>query len=166
MTIKTNLTESDYRAFQRHVRFRYRKFHWIIAVPLLFIVLTSWFGGKPDQSVTQRISVLIGSLLMVSIVWAVLMGVFWLIKKLPLTRFSPQLGAHTFEVSAEGVVEENEVTRVETKVTGIKRVDECPAHYFVITQSGLGHIIPKRDVVNPEILNSLKAAVEVVSGRR
>lgn len=160
MTIKTNLTQADYRAFQKHVAFRYRKLHLIFAIPLIFVALSSWFGGKPGETAAHRLSVVLVSIVFLVVVMAVFLTLLWLIKRVSKAKFMPQLGAHTFEVTADGVIEENEATRLETKTVGIQRIDDRPEHYFVITKSGLGHIIPKRDVPNPDALLALKADLE------
>ncbi|MGC4075311.1 MAG: YcxB family protein [Nibricoccus sp.] len=165
MTIKTHLTESDYRAFQRHMMFRYRKLHWVLAVPFFIMTLSSLFGGKPGETTVQKVSVLIGSLFTMAVIMSALFGVFWLIKKISRTNFTHQLGAHTFEVSLGSVIEENDATRLETKTAGIKRVDESADHFFIITKPGFGHIIPKRDVANHDPILSLKAAVEAMAGK-
>ena len=164
MTIKTTLTARDYRAFKRHVLFRYRKIHWIFAVPLLLIIGISWFGGKPDESVGHRVAVLLGALIAWIAVCIVMFAMLALVRRLTGARFRPQLGEHIFEVSEAGVVEENTFARTETKRAGIKRVDDTTQYFFVITTSGSGHIIPKRDVTQPAELLTLKALLEGKNG--
>jgi len=44
MTAHCKLDDSDYRAFRRHVLFRYRKIHWIYGGMLAIILLLTWYG--------------------------------------------------------------------------------------------------------------------------
>ena len=50
MTAHCNLNDADYRAFRRHVMFRYRKVHWLYGGMLALILLLTWLGGRPEET--------------------------------------------------------------------------------------------------------------------
>ncbi len=60
MTATCNLTERDCRAFRRHVLFRYRKVHWWYGAMLALVLALSWLGGKPEETLADKILLLIG----------------------------------------------------------------------------------------------------------
>lgn len=140
-TIRTQITRADYRAFQRHAMFRYRKMHWIFGFLACLLGLSSWFGGKPDEKVSQKIYILIGTLMLWGLICVGIFLVMWIVRRIGLSRFKPMLGEHLFEITPNGLRETTVTSQVDTQVAGIARVDETKQHVFVITTSGLGHII-------------------------
>ena len=164
MTARCNLDDSDYRAFRRHVLFRYRKIHWLYGGMLVLILLLTWFGGRPEETVTDKIYLLIGG--------AVIFGgaclVFYLILKLVSrftgARFRGTVGEHVFEISDEGLTESTANGKMETRLGGIRRIDETPQHFFVITTTGIGHVIPKRNLESPDALRALQSKVTKSAG--
>lgn len=121
ITITCNLTDADYRAFRRHVLFRYRKIHWLYGALLVLILSHTWFGGNPEETVRDKIHFLIGLAFMFGGLAITFLFVFWFIG-----RF-------------------------------IRRVDETRQHFFVISSTGIGHIIPKRELQSTDALRALQS---------
>jgi hypothetical protein len=157
MTVRCNLTEADYRAYRRHVFFRLRKMHWLYGGLLVLLLLITWLGGKPDENVTEKAFVLGGVLMMFGLICGITMVAFWAIRRFTGTRFRGPTGEHVFEISDSGLREANSLGATETRLAGIRRIDETSHHFFVFTTSGTGHIIPKQ---NAEILDALRALKE------
>jgi hypothetical protein len=155
MTARCTLIASDYRAFQRHVLFRYRKIHWVYGGVLTIILLVSWFGAPPEATRAEKISTLVGSV----IIFSGLVAVLSVIVHFLGSRFRGTLGEHIFDISEAGITESNASGKIETHVVGIRGVDEAKNHFFVITKSGLGHVLPKRDLETSEPIRALQAAV-------
>lgn len=160
MTITCELTKEDYRAFQRHVMFRIRKLHWFYIAMVTGLLLLTWFGGKPEETVTEKIYLLVGTLVLFGVFGGLVMLIFWLISRLGGARFQGPLGEHIFTLTPEGITESSSFGTVETKVAAIRRVDETAKHFFVISAAGLGHIIPKRGLTATEALRELRAQVK------
>jgi len=159
MSINCNLTESDYRAFRRYVMFRYRKMHWFFAAILISLLALVWFSNKPEATLTEKIAGLIGVIVM----WCVLMLVFVVVWKL-FTRFTGgrfrgSIGPHTFEIGEDTFAESNTQGRQEVRVAGLRRVAETDLHFFVITNTGTGYVIPKRDLQSLDELYALQKRV-------
>lgn len=144
MTYECDLEVVDYRAFRKHVRYRYHKYHWQYVACLLVFLAIVWFGGKEGESTQDKIYLLVGSLFFFVVMFAVLMGAVALFQHLTGSRFRGPLGRHVFEVSTGGVKETNDFGTNETLLAGIKAVDETSGHFFIVTRSGVGYIIPKR----------------------
>jgi hypothetical protein len=64
-----------------------------------------------------------------------------------------------FEISDVGLTEANASGKIETRLVGIRRIDETRQHFFVITTAGMGHIIPKRDFESWDALRALKSTI-------
>jgi len=155
MTVRCILVASDYRAFQRHVLFRYRKIHWLFGTMLALILLLNWVGAPPGATNMEKIQSLVGA----TVVFSGLTTVLLLIRRLFGSGFRGTLGEHTFDISESGITESNATGTVETRLEGIRSVDETTNHFFVITKTGLGHVLPKRDLRDTQTLQSLRDAV-------
>jgi hypothetical protein len=159
MTINCNLTESDYKAFRRYVMFRYRKIHWYFAVLLISLLALVWFSNKPEATLTEKIAGLVG----VVVAWGILMlvfAVFWkLVTRFTGGRFRGSIGPHAFEIGEDTFTESNAQGRQEVRVAGLRHVAETDSHFFVITNTGTGHIIPKRDLQSFDALYDLQKRV-------
>jgi hypothetical protein len=159
VTINCNLTESDYRAMRRYFMFSYRKLHWFIGVVLISLLVFNWFGHKHDATLTEKIFGLIG----LTVLWAATMLIFLLVWKVIARftggRFRGSVGPHVFEVSDEVFTESNADGKIETRLAGIRHVAETPAYFFVLTTTGRGHVIPKKDLSSLDALRSLQLRV-------
>jgi hypothetical protein len=156
MTLACNLTESDYRAFRRHIMFRYRKLHWLYGGMLGLVIVALWFGGGPEKTLADKIGALIAGA--VAFCGAVLF--LSVVRRFTRTGFRGTLGAHTFEISDQGITESNVNGKVETLLPAIRRIDETARHFFVVTTSGVGHVLPKRDLPSFDAIRSLRARSE------
>jgi hypothetical protein len=159
MIARCHLTRADYRAFQLHALFRYRKVHWLYGVILIFILLQSWFSEK---TLFERISLMIGATVMFAVAITILTAITLILSHFLGTRFRGTTGEHIFEVSTDGISESHANGKVETKISGIKRIDETARHFFVLTSCGLGYIIPKRDLDSFDSLHALQASIEKI----
>jgi hypothetical protein len=159
MIINSNLTESDYRALRRYVMFRYRKLHWYYGLILVCLLTFSWFSNKPDATITEKISGLVG----IMILWAVFMIVLLLFLKMMTRfrggRFRGSVGPHIFEVGDDFFTESNADGKIEIRLGGIRHIGETPTYFFVITATGRGHVIPKKDLQDFDALHSLQSKV-------
>jgi len=160
MNITCELAKEDYRAFQRHVMFRIRKMHWLYIVMVTGLLLLTWFGGKPEETVTEKIYLLVGTLVLFGLFGSLMMLIFWLVGRLGGARFQGPLGEHVFTLTPDSITETSSFGTVETKVAAIRRVDETANHFFVISAAGLGHIIPKRGLSATEALRELRDQVK------
>jgi len=159
MTVRCNLDASDYRAFHRHVLFRYRKIHWLYGGMLALILLITWLGGPPEETVTDKIHALIGGVVLFGGAGLVFYIILRLISRFTGGRFRGTTGEHVFEISDDVLVETNRNGRIETRLGGIRRIDETARHFFVLTTTGMGHVIPKRGLESPDALRALKSRV-------
>lgn len=159
MTIRCNLEDADNRAFFRHVLFRYRKIHWIYGMMLAVILLLVWFGGRPEETIGDKICLLIGCTCIFGVVGLLFYLTHRLMTRFTGGRFRGTTGEHVFEISEDGIVESNTNGRIETRINAIRRIDETAQHFFVITTTGMGHIIPKRAIENPDALRALQRLV-------
>jgi hypothetical protein len=164
MTAHCKLDDSDYRAFRRHVLFRYRKIHWLYGGMLALILLLTWYGGRPEESVTDKIYLLIGGVVIFGGAGLVFYLVLRLVSRFTGARFRGTTGEHVFEISDDGLTESNANGKIETRLGGIRRIDETSQHFFVITTTGMGHVIPKRDLESPDALRTLQSRVTKGAG--
>ena len=139
--------------------FRYRKMHWYLGAVMIFLLVFVWFSNKPDTPLAEKIAGLVG----VVILWGIMMLlflVFWkLVTRLTGGRFRGSIGPHTFEVNEDMFTESNAQGRQEVRVAGLRRVVETDSHFFVITNSGTGYVIPKRDMQKLDALHALQKKV-------
>ena len=139
--------------------FRYRKMHWFFAVVLISLLALVWFSNGPEATTGEKIAGLVG----IVVVWVILMLIFYVALKIIARftggRFRGSVGPHVFEVSDEVFTESNAEGKTETRVAGIRHIAETPAHFFILTTTGRGHVIPKRDVQSFEALRSLQSKV-------
>ena len=165
MTIHTDLTESDYKAYRRYALFKYRKMHLAYIPILLFFIFISWFGAEPGQTLADGIWQFIASLVTMAVVMFVFILVFRLVQRLTRTRFPGTMGPHTFEIGADAITETNRDGRTERPIAGMRRVAEEKNHFFIITAQGLGYIIPKRDL-DPQGTDALREVRSKVMAAR
>ena len=139
--------------------FRYRKMHWYFAVLVIFLLALVWSSNKPEATLTEKIAGLVG----VVVAWGILMlvfVVFWkLVTRFTGGRFRGSIGPHVFEIGEETFAESNAQGRQEVRVAGLRRVAETDSHFFVITNTGTGYIIPKRDLQSFDALYDLQKRV-------
>jgi hypothetical protein len=164
MTVRCILDDSDYRAFRRHVLFRYRKIHWLYGGMLALILLLTWFGGRPEETSTDKIYALIGGVVIFGGAGLVFYVILHLISRFTGGRFRGTTGEHVFEISDDGLIEWNANGKIETRVGGIRRIDETAQHFFVITTTGMGHVIPKRGLESSDALRFLQSRVTKGAG--
>lgn len=164
MIARCNLDYSDYRAFRRHVMFRYRKIHWLYGGMLALILLLTWFGGRPEETTTDKIYALIGGAVVFGGAGLVFYFILRVISRFTGGRFRGTTGEHVFEISDDGLTESNTNGKIETRLGGIRRIDETAQHFFVITTTGMGHVIPKRALESPNALRVLQSRVTKPAG--
>jgi len=141
------------------VWFHYRKVHWYFAALIISLLTLVWFANKPEATLTEKIAGLIGVLFLWAIV-LVAFAVFWtLVTRFSGGRFRGSVGPHTFEIGEDAFVESNVQGRQEVRLAGLRRVGESDAHFFVLTNTGTGYVIPKRDLQNFEALHDLQRKV-------
>ena len=159
MTINCDLNESDYKAFRRFVLFRYRKMHWLISVVLVSLLALDWFSYKPNTPTAEKVAGIVGLL----VVWAIIMLGFMITWKLLARftggRFRGSVGPHVFDISEEAFSESNSQRRQEVHLEGLRRVAETDSHFFVLTNTGTGYVIPKRDLKSYDALHALQKRV-------
>jgi hypothetical protein len=74
-------------------------------------------------------------------------------------RFRGSEGPHVFEVSDEVFTESNADGKIEFRFAGIRHIAETPARFFVLTTTGTGHVIPKKDLLSLDALHSLQSRI-------
>lgn len=163
MTINCQLKECDYRAFRHYIWFDYRKMHWYFAGLAIGLLALVWFTDKPDATLPEKIAGLIVTI----ILWVLLLSVglvFWKVVTL-LTggRFQGPVGLHVFEITDDMFSESNAHGRQEVRVSGLRRVAETKAHFFVITNPGTAYVIPKRDLETYDAIYELQKKVDLKS---
>lgn len=163
MTVRCNLTDADYRAFRRHVIFRLRKMHWFYGGLLALLLLVTWLGGKPGETAADKAFVLGGVMIMFGLISGLTWVAFWAVRRFTGTRFRGATGEHVFEITETGLKEANAVGTTETRLIGIRRIDETAHHFFVFTTSGTGHIIPKQ---HAEILIAVRTLKDLLKNRK
>ncbi|HEX3718936.1 MAG TPA: YcxB family protein [Verrucomicrobiae bacterium] len=108
---------------------------------------------------TAKVIGLIG----IVILWAILIVIFRVFLKVMNKfrggQFRGSIGPHLFEVSEDGFTESNADGKIELRITGIRHIGETDTHFFVITTTGRGHVLPKRDFQDYNALHSLQARV-------
>lgn len=159
VTFNSTLNDSDHRAYRRHVLFRYRKIHWLYGGILAILLLLTWFGGKPEETLAVKICNLIVVLITFGGFVLLFFLFLWVINRLTGTRFGGTLGQHVFEISSDSITESNNNGRIETRLSAVRRIDETPLHFFIITTTGMGIVIPKRDLPNCDMLRSLRMRI-------
>jgi hypothetical protein len=162
MTVTTTLTKADYRAFQWHVLIKYRKIHWLYGGMLVVFLTLSWFGRDPNDSILLQIAMLVAGAAFFVVGVAAFTFLIYLLGRINKRQFNGTLGQHEISILEDGVIETNATGRIETRLGGIRGVDEGSNHFFVITNSGLGHVLPKRDLQD---FGSLKKLAAKVTGK-
>lgn len=155
MTVRCVLIPADNRAFQRHVLFRYRRVHWLYVGMLALLLSVTWFGAPPEDSTAVKISGFLGT----TVIFGVLIGVLLLVARFTGSRFRGTVGDHLFEISEQGITEVNDNGRIETHNNGIRSIDETDDYFFVVTKTGLGHVIPKHALQTADEIRSLQTAI-------
>ena len=112
--------------------FRYRKIHWLYGGMLALLLLLTWLGGKPEETTTERVFALVGVVVVFGGFALIFLLVLRVISRFTGARFRGTLGQRAFEISEDGVTESNTNGRIETRVSGIRRIDETPHHFFII----------------------------------
>lgn len=139
--------------------FGYHKMHWYLAVVLISLLAFDWFSYKPDATLTEKVAGQVG----IVFLWLVLMLVYFaawkIITRFTGRRFRGSIGPHTFEIGEDTFAESNAQGRQEIKVAGLRRVAETASHFIVLTNTGTGYVIPKRDLQNYEALYELQKKV-------
>jgi hypothetical protein len=139
--------------------FRYRKMHWYLGAVMIFLLVFVWFSNKPDTPLAEKIA----GLVVVVVLWGILMLLFFafwkLVTRLTGGRFRGSIGQHIFEVGEDTFAESNAQGRQEVRVSGLRRVVETDLHFFVITNSGTGYVIPKKDLQSFDALHALQKRV-------
>jgi hypothetical protein len=103
MIAHCNLDDSDYRAFRRHVIFRYRKIHWLYGGLLIVILLLTWFGGQPEETIADKVFLLIGGVIIFGGFGLAFYLILRLISRFTGTHFRGTVGEHVFEISEDGL---------------------------------------------------------------
>lgn len=139
--------------------FRYRKLHWFISVVLVSLLALDWFSNKPDATTTEKICGLIG----ITVVWGIFLLIFVAARKLidrsTGRRFQAPVGAHVLEISDDVFTDSNANGKIEIRPGGIRHIAETPTHFFILTTTGRGHVIPKRDLQSLDAIRSLQSRV-------
>ncbi len=159
MIIRCNLDDSDYRAFRRHVMLRCYRVQWLFGGMLALVLLLTWFGGRPEETTTDKGYLLIGTIIIFGGGSLLFYFLLRLLSRFTGGRFRGTTGEHVFEISNDGLSESNANGKVETLLRGIRRVDETAQHFFIITTTGLGHVIPKRTLESSDALRDLQSRV-------
>jgi len=155
MTINCNLSEPDYRAMRRYVIFRYRKMHLFGFFILACALALDWFSYKPGTTMTERICGLIAMF----IIWSVFMGLFLLFLRFSGGRFRGSVGPHVFDFTDDGVTESHANSKVELRVAGIRHIGETRSHFFILSKTGSGFVIPKRGLQTYDAIHDLQKRV-------
>jgi hypothetical protein len=144
---------------RRYLFFRYRKLHWFFIIAWLWVALTNWKSYKPEASLAQKLFGLVA----ITFIWlatmVILFAAWKIIAYLTGGRFRPSVGPHTYEISEDGFVELNTDGKKEIKISGIKRVAENGSYFFIFSNTGMGYVIPKKDLPNFDALQALKQRV-------
>lgn len=151
------LKTSDYKAFRRHMMFKRQKIHWIYGGMFLIFLGIIWFGGRPDETKTDKIYLLIGSAIFFGVALFAITALMKLFNRVVGSGFTGTTGEHEFEVFDNRITEKSIGSKIETRLEGIKFIDETQNHLFLITHTGLGHVIPKRDLKNDDQLCALRS---------
>jgi hypothetical protein len=159
MTINCNLTESDYRAMRRYLFFRYRKFHWFFILAWIWVAVVNWRSYRPDATMIQKVFGLVA----VTVIWIATIFISWVVWKILIymtgSRFRASIGPHVYDISEDGLVESNTDGRKEIKVSGLKHVAETGAYFFIFAKTGMGYVIPKKDLTSFDELHALQSKV-------
>jgi hypothetical protein len=140
VTMQCTITRPDYNSLISHIAVRYYKSGWyIFAVWVVFasalgFSLTSYSDLKDCRFGFPLLALLVTIIL------------YYGYGRFTLSVFSPTQGQISLEVSEEGVTETNCDGRIFTKATAICSIDETDQYVFIITSSGSGYVVPKRDL--------------------
>lgn len=156
MTYEYGLTEADFRAFRRHVRYRHYKLHWYYAGLAALILCLVWYGGNEGETPLQKLYVLLGGLIVFGGYAIAASVIFALYRRVTKRRFTGPTGRHVLVVSGDGIRETSEHGAAEVNLNAIRAVDETPHHFFVITSGGVGYILPKRGYTDFAALDQLR----------
>jgi hypothetical protein len=127
---------------------------------MLVVILTlTWFGGKPEETTRDKLLLLFGGAVVFGGIGLLYFLVMRIVTRLMGTRFRGTIGPHVFEITEEGITESNADGKTETRMHGIRRIDETREHFFIITKGGVGHVIPKREFPELEPIRSLRNKV-------
>ena len=132
---------------------------------LTLLLLFTWFG-KPETSTKERLYALVGVVVVSGGFALALLLVLRIISQFTGAGFRGTLGEHVFEFTEDGLTETNANGKIETRAAAIRGIDETPKHFFVITTTGLGHVIPKRDLQNMDALRVLQSRVTARTAMR
>lgn len=144
---------------RRHLKVKYFKMRWLYFALFLWILGISWFGGTDNQSAEARIHTVIGSVVIFVFVLLVIFVGGKVFAALTKRRFLGSTGRHLFEITEDEVKEEHENGEIHTKVSGIRSIDETEEHFFIVTKSGLAHVLPKRFISDRSVLDHLREKV-------
>ncbi|MEZ0274642.1 MAG: YcxB family protein, partial [Roseimicrobium sp.] len=146
MTIKSHITDSDYRALQWRVMVHREKIPLLMG--LCFGLAAMLLGGsmlaEESWSRSLRIYAVVASMAGA--------GLLTIIVALHLSRDKAlggkrvPLGPHTFEFAGKLLIVTNQHGKMEVPITGIHSIDEAEKYFFVILRRGADLIIPKRDL--------------------
>ena len=157
MKISATITQDDYKAFKRFVRYRVYQIHWLYIGIIALLEYATWRGHEPDTELLNKIC----SAILLPILMLVFVGVASLfllgIRKLRGLTFQNQCGPHTFEIVDDNLLETNDSGRTETKLDQIKKVYETGKHIFVLKHNAIAHIIPKRDLTEDQPADAVVA---------
>jgi hypothetical protein len=159
MTINCNLTEADYRAMRKYAIFRYRKMHWLFAAMLLPLLAFVWFSNKSETTMAVKIASLVVVIMLWVIIFLVLVVAWKLISRFTGGAFRASVGPHVFEIGDEIFTESNAEGRIETRAAGIRHIAETSRHFFIITKTGRGHVIPKKDMESFDAMRLLQSKI-------
>ena len=160
MTVRCNLTGSDYRAFYRHVLFRHHKVHWLYGGMLaLLLLLLTWLGMAPEETTRGSVFALIGGFVVCGGIAVIALRILRVASRSKCTCFRGKVGEQVFELTEDGLVESNSNGNIESRAPAIRLIDETPDYFFIITTTGMGHVIPKRDLRSTDALRVLRTWV-------
>ena len=160
MTVTCNLNESDYRALRRYAMFRIRKIHWFYGALIILLCVTTWSGEKPDEAISRKICDLIGVIIFFALFACILLLILKVITRFNGGAFRGTLGKHVFEITEDLLIETNSNGKIETRLVGIRQIAETRDHFFVITTTGSGHVLPKKDLQSFDAIRLLQSKVK------
>ena len=148
MKIETTLTTKDYNVYYKFIFFSHFKLHWIIFIVWLPTLFTYW--NRDYESTVDRIMVtLIATILYLLSILVVFVLLILAYKFFRRTE-KQVLGKHVFEIVHDNFIEENEVTKTETKIPMLRKIVIEKNHIFLMQKNGLTHIIPRISFTNQE----------------
>ncbi|MEM1504576.1 YcxB family protein [Domibacillus sp. 8LH] len=168
MELKYDLTKEDYLAFQIHVAKQSETVKHALIMqrlmgPVLFLLFTlvvSWVTEEwlPGLFITFAAA---------SVLWVTLYPKYFyehikrnVNKMLNESRNDNMFGLHTFVMDKKGFTEKNRAGEKKTNWSGIERVDEDEAYFFLFTSIVEAYIIPKRSFKNEERQEEFKTLLK------